>query len=328
MAWCRRVIGAALALIALCAVAAAATSEPVRKVGLLGPGPPMPDPNLEVEALINGLAKRGYRLGHNLIFERSFAHGDIKLLPALADELVASRVDVIVTFGFPAALAAKQRSAGTPVVITRSGDPVATGLVASLARPGGSLTGISDAASDLAVKRLELLRETLPALQKVAFLWNADDLAMSLRYQAAEAEASRQRIVVQALGVREPNDFANAFATMTRDRPDAIVLVTDVLTLLNRRRIYEFATAHRIPAIYEHDSLVRDGGLLSYGPDLNEIYDRAADLIVRIFKGAKPADLPLEQPSRIRCVVNLKTAKAQGVIIPESILLRADEVIE
>jgi putative ABC transport system substrate-binding protein len=288
----------------------------------------MPDPNLEVAALVNGFAKRGYRVGHNLVFERQFAHGDIRLLPALADELVASRVDVIVTFGFPAALAAKQRSGGIPVVVTRSGDPVATGLVASLARPGGSVTGISDATSDLGIKRLELLRETVPALHKVAFLWNADDPAMTLRYQAAEAEASRRHIVVQALGVREPNDFATAFATMTRDRPDAIVLVTDVLTLLNRQRVYEFATANRIPAIYEHDHLVRDGGLLSYGPDLNEVYDRAADLVVRIFKGAKPADLPLEQPSRIRCVVNLKTAKAQGVSIPESILLRADEVIE
>ena len=328
MAWCRRVALTAVVLVLACTGAIAETSGRVYRVGLLSPGPPMPDPTIEIAALAGGFAKRGYKLGHNLAFERRWARGDVGLLPGLADELASSQVDVIVTFGFPAALAAKQRSSVVPIVVTRSGDPVATGLVASLARPGGNLTGISDVATELSTKRLELLKETVPALRRIAFLWNADDLGMTLRYRAAEAEAKRLGIVVQSLGVREPDDFAAAFETMRSERPDAIVMVTDVLTLLNRKRVYEFAAVHRIPAIFEHDQLVRDGGLFSYGPDLNEVYDRAADLVVRIIGGAQPADLPLEQPSRIRFVVNLKTAKAQGLTIPESILLRADEVIE
>jgi ABC-type uncharacterized transport system substrate-binding protein len=247
-------------------------------------------------------------------------------LPCLVDDLDASQVAALVTIGYPAALAAKQ---GTrlPVVAINAGDPVSTGLVASLARPGGHLTGISDVSADLTPKRMELLKELAPGLRRVAMLWNAADLGMTLRYQASEAGAQAMGLSVQPLGVREPDEFEQAFAAMQRERPDAILMVTDTLTLLNRKRVFEFAAAQQLPAIYEFDSLVRDGGLLSYGPDQDESFSRVTALVDRILKGAPPADLPFEQPTRFRLVINLKTAQALGLPIPPILLFQADEVI-
>ena len=191
-----------------------------------------------------------------------------------------------------------------------AGDPVETRLIESLAHPGGNITGISDVATTLTTKRLSLLKELSPKLQKVAMLWNKDDLGMTLRYEASAKVAQSIGVTVQALGVREPDDFNEAFAVMNSDPPDAILMVADALTTLNRKRVFEFAAAKRLPAIYEYDFLVRDGGLMSYGPDLTESFERASALVDRIFKGAKPADLPFEQPTRYLFVINLKTAKA------------------
>jgi putative tryptophan/tyrosine transport system substrate-binding protein len=241
--------------------------------------------------------------------------------------LKASNIDVIVTFGFPTALAAKV--AGIPtVVVFGAGDPVATGLVESLARPGGSLTGISDVATTLSTKRLGLLKELLPKLHRVAMLWNKDDLGMSLRYDASAKAAEAMGVEVQAVGVREPDDFNEAFAVMDREPPDAILMVSDSLTVLNRKRVFEYAAAHRLPAIYEYDPLVREGGLMSYGPDLQESYERAASMVDRILKGAKPGELPFEQPTRYLFVVNLKTARSIDLELPPTLLALADEVIE
>lgn len=306
---------------------ARAAAGKVRRVGLLGSGPPFGDKSPVVVGLSAGFKKRGWTLGHDLVFEGRAARGDEKRLPGLAGELAASGVELIVTMGYPAALAAKEHTT-IPVVMMNSGDPVATGLVKSLAHPGGHVTGISEIASELSAKRLELLTETVPNVRKVAMLWNADNLGMTLRYRAAKAAAQQLRIAVQSLGVREPDDFASAFAAMTRDPPDAILMVTDALTILNHKRVFDFAAAHRLPAIYEFDFLVRDGGLMSYGPDQGETYDRAADLADRILKGAAPADLPLEEPTRFVFAVNLKTAKALALTIPQAILARADEVVE
>ncbi len=203
-----------------------------------------------------------------------------------------------------------------------------TGLAASLGHPGGNLTGISDMAPELSVKRLDLLKEAAPGIKKVAMLWNADDAGMTTRYRAAEAAARTLDVEVQPLGVREPEDFESAFAAMTRDKPDGILMVTDVLTVLNRRKVFEFASTHRIPAIYEFDYLARDGGLMSYGPSSKELSARIADLVARILQGAKPADLPFEQPTRFDFVINLKTAKAISLIVPQALLARADDVIE
>jgi putative ABC transport system substrate-binding protein len=263
------------------------------------------------------------------VFERRGAETHTDRLPRLVEELVATKVDVILTVGYPAALAAKQGTTIIPIVVTEAGgDPVATGLVDSLSRPGGNLTGVSDVAVELTPKRMQLLKEIAPELRRVAMLWNESDLGMTFRYRELAAAAQALGIIVQPLGVREPDDFEQAFASMTRDRPDAILMVSDLLTHLNRRRVHEFAVARRLPSMYEKEFLVRDGGLMSYAPDLDELYERATSMVDRILKGAKPADMPFEQPTRFRFVINLKAAKAIGLTVPNNVLSLADEVIE
>jgi putative ABC transport system substrate-binding protein len=175
---------------------------------------------------------------------------------------------------------------------------------------------------------MALIKQAVPKAQRVAVLWNMDDIAMSNRYDASDGAARSLGVTVQALGVREPNDFNSVFEAMDRERPDAILMVADSLTILNRKRVYDYAGEHRIPAVYEYDFLVRDGGLMSYGPDMKESVERAADLVVRIFKGARPGDLPFEEPTRYPLVINLKTAKATGIQFPPNFLALADEVIE
>ena len=277
--------------------------------------------------LIRGFARHGLVLRQNLVFERRAAHGQLDRLPQLVDELVASKVAVIVTQGYPAAVAAKDHST-LPVVAVQAGDPVEDGLAASFANPGGRVTGISEIAAELSAKRLSLLKTALPSVHRVAMLWNAEDLGMSLRYKAAEAQAQNLGIDVESLGVTAPNGFDAAFAAMVSRPPDAILMVSDVLTTLNRKRVIDFAAAHKLPAMFEYDFLVREGGLMSYGPDLSEMFDRASGLAVRILKGANPAELPLETPSRFVLAINLETAKKIGLTIPASLLAEADVVIE
>jgi len=299
----------------------------VYRVGLLGVGPPIADNSRQGTPLVQRLAQHGYALDRNLTFERRGAEGHVDRLPQLVTELVASKVDVIVAFGYLPARAAKEGTT-LPVVVVNAGDPISTGLVDSLARPTGNLTGISDVSVEVTPKRLELLKEIAPKLHRVAVLWNADDPGMTTRYRALEAGAHVLGVSVQPLGVREAKDFDQAFAAMNDNMPDAILMVADSLTAPNRKRVFEFAAAHRLPAIYEYDYFVRDGGLMSYGPDDEDSFIRAADLVDRLLKGAKPADLPFEQPTLFRFVLNLKTAKAIGLEVPSSLLARADEVIE
>ena len=299
----------------------------VYRIGLLSTGAALADTSPQGAPLIRGLAQYGYALGRNLAFERRGSSAQTDRLPILFDELVASRVDVIITFGYPAALVAKQK--GTfPTVASGAGDPVSTGLVDGLARPGGNITGISDVSAELTPKRMELLKQMAPTLKRVAMLWNAADLGMTMRYRASEIGANALGISVQPLGVREPDDFEQAFSAMDREKPDAILMVTDSLTVLNRKRVFEYAAAHRLPAIYEFDFLVRDGGLMSYGPDFDENFARVAALVDRILKGTKPADLPFEQPTRFKLAINVKTAKALGLEVPTALLATADEVIQ
>ena len=299
----------------------------VYRIGLLSTGAALADTSPQGAPLIRGLAQHGYALGRNLAFERRGSSAQTDRLPILFDELVASRVDVIITFGYPAALVAKQK--GTfPTVASGAGDPVSTGLVDGLARPGGNITGISDVSAELTPKRMELLKQMAPTLKRVAMLWNAADLGMTMRYRASEIGANALGISVQPLGVREPDDFEQAFSAMDREKPDAILMVTDSLTVLNRKRVFEYAAAHRLPAIYEFDFLVRDGGLMSYGPDFDENFARVAALVDRILKGTKPADLPFEQPTRFKFAINVKTAKALGLEVPTALLATADEVID
>ncbi len=301
------------------------TADKVQRIAVMNPTGAVPDTQMYARMLLPGLARRGYVRGQNFVLEPPPA-----ARATLADEferVKADKVDAVVAIGYPTAVAAK--ASGLPTVVASgTGDPVATGLVDSLARPGGNITGISDDAAALSTKRLELLKEAVPSLRRVAMLWNKDDLAMSLRYDASAKAAQQMGVVVQPLGVREPDDFNEAFTAMNSDPPDAILMVSDSLTLLNRKRVFDFAVERHIPAIYEADSITRDGGLMSYGADQRETLDRAAALVDRILKGAKPAELPFELPTRYMFVINMKVAKAMNLTFPNTVLALADDVIE
>lgn len=297
------------------------------RLGTLTPGLPLSKDSPNARTLLGVLAQHGYTLGRNLTYDARASGGQNAKLPQLLQDFRAAGIDALVTVGYPTTLAAKV--SGIPTVVANGvGDPVATGLVDSLARPGGTVTGISDVATTLSIKRLSLLKELSPKLTQVAMLWNRDDLGMSLRYEASAKAAKALGVTVQPLGVREPDDFDGVFETMDRSPPGAILMVSDSLTMLNRKRVFDYAAAKRLPAIYEYDPLVRDGGLMSYGPDLTESFERAAALVDRVFAGVKPGDLPFEQPTRYLFVINLKTAKAIGLDIPPTLLARADDVIE
>jgi putative ABC transport system substrate-binding protein len=302
------------------------TAVKVRRVGLLSSGAPFTDTSEIVTGLTTGFSERGYVVGNSLLFERRAAEAHPDRLSGLVDDL-KTKAELIITNAYVAAGVIKDRS-NVPVVAITGADPVATGLIDRLAHPGGTVTGVGEVAAELSAKRLEVLKDTFPSLRKIAMLWNADDLGMTLRYRSAEASARTLGFEIQPLGVREPEDFAGAFAAMVRDRPDAILMVTDAQTALNRKRVFEFAAQQKLPAIYEYDFLVRDGGLMSYGPDMREVYDRAADLADRILRGARPANLPFEQPTRFRLVINKKTLETLGLTIPAAMLMRADEIIE
>jgi putative tryptophan/tyrosine transport system substrate-binding protein len=308
-------------------MAAAQTQGRIFHLGTMTPVAPMAEGSPFGKIVVKALAQRGYSIGQNLTWDARGSMGDLAKIPAMLDELKSRGVDAIIVIGYPTALAAKPT--GIPIIgAIGLGDPVETRLIDSLAHPGGNITGISDVATTLSTKRLQLLKEMSPKLQKVAMLWNKDDLGMTLRYEASAKVAAALGITVQAVGVREPDDFNEAFTVMERDMPDAILMVADSLTNLNRKRVFDFAAANKLPAIYEFDFLVRDGGLMSYGPDLTESLERTAALVDRVFKGANPGDLPFEQPTRYPLVLNLKTAKAMGLEIPPKLLALADDVIE
>jgi putative tryptophan/tyrosine transport system substrate-binding protein len=307
--------------------ASAQTPGRTYHLGTLHPAAPMTEASPFGKIMIKALAEHGFVLGHNLTFDARGAMGDVAKLPALLKEFKARDVDAIIVVGYPAALAAM--STGIPTVgAVGLGDPVETRMIESLAHPGGNITGISDVATMLTTKRLSLLKGLSPNLRKVAMLWNKDDLGMTLRYEASAKVAQAIGVTVQALGVREPDDFNEAFSVMNDDMPDGILMVADALTTLNRKRVFDFAAVHRLPAIYEYDFLVRDGGLMSYGPDLTESFERASALVARIFNGSRPADLPFEQPTRYLFVINMKTAKSIGLEVPPTLLALADDVIE
>jgi putative tryptophan/tyrosine transport system substrate-binding protein len=307
------------------------TAEVSHRVGFLTQGSftPQSNPGQLADQIIRYLAQDGFAPGADLEIVKRGAGGHPELLPGLVTELVQEKVDLIVTLGYPATAAANRVTAGTvPMVIFNTGDPVKVHLVQSLNKPGGNVTGISDVAGELAPKRLELLKQVAPQLHRVAMLWNAGDLGMTARYEASAEAAAILNITVQPLSVREPNDFDNAFAAMERSMPDGLLIVADPLTALNRQRVFDFAARHHLPAIYESESFVRDGGLMSYGPEMAETAERGASLIGRILRGSKPADLPLEQPTRYHLGINLKAAKALDLAIPPALLATADEVIE
>jgi len=288
-----------------------------------------PEAQSEFASFMYELRKLGWVDGRNLRIDTRWGiPADPDSMHRFARELVALQPDLILSQSTPTTAALLQETRIIPIVFAIVADPVGSGFVASLARPGGNVTGLSDVATTLSTKRLSLLKELLPQLRRVAMLWNKGDRGMSLRYEASAVAARELGVIVQPLGVSEPDDFIEAFDTMNRERPDAILMVSDSLTLANRRRVFEYAAERRLPAIYETDSLTREGGLMSYGPDRREIFERSAALVDRIFKGTKPADLPVEQPTRFLFVLNLKTAKAMGLNVPNTLLALADEVVE
>jgi len=297
------------------------------RVGILAAGPPTPN-GKPSKALRDALQALGYVDGQNIVYEARFADGKIERLPGMAAELVQLKVDVIVAQGGMAVVAAKQATSTVPIVMApATGDAVATALIASLARPGGNITGLSDEVAELSAKRMQLLKEVVPKAERIAIIWNANDQGMTLRYRGIETAAKTLKVEVQAISVREPGDFAAAFTEMSRRKPDAIFLVSDVVTQANRKQLIEFAAANRIPAMYEFGYYVREGGLMSYGPSIEDSFRQAAVYIDRILKGAKPADLPAEQPTRYYLNFNSTTAAALGLPLTQSLLLRADEVI-
>lgn len=289
---------------------------------------PRPADGLPPAPLRKALAALGYVEGKNVAYSGRWAAGNVTLLPRLAKELVDEHVDVIVTTGWPAAQAAKNATTTIPIVISFAGDAAGTGLVTSLSRPGSNLTGISDMAVELSAKRLELLKEMVPKIGKIAVLWNQADLGMTSRYREIDRAARELGVTVQAHGVLQPADFDTAFSAMSKDKPDAIFMVSDSLTTANRKRVIDFADSQRIPAMFENSLNVESGGLMSYGPSFEDAFQRMAYYVDRILKGTKAGDLPMEQPTRFYLFVNQKTAKTISIRIPDSIIMRADKVIE
>jgi len=273
------------------------------------------------------LRQLGYAEGKNLAVTYLWADGVPDRLPELAAELVAGKVDVIIALG-PAVWAVKRATTTVPIVIAFSGDPVGDGVVASLARPGGNITGFSYMSTDLAAKRLEMLSKAFSKTNRIGVLYNPQEPATRLEMRETEAAASVLGVTLQPLAARHPDDLEQAFTVAMRERADALLVFTHGFAVLNRARIMELAARHRLPTLYGWRDFVDEGGLMSYGPDIEVLVRRAASYVDRILRGEKPGDLPIEQPTRLLLILNLKTAKALGLDVPPTLLARADEVIE
>ena len=289
----------------------------------------IPCQGFAVTAFRRALQELGYVDGRTVVFEYRDAEGKLERLPALASDLVQSKVDVIFApWGTAAALAAKRATTTIPVIIGAAGDPVRAGIVASLPKPGGNVTGVSSLALELEAKRLELAKEIVPKLSRVGIFRDPENAYSALAFKEVDVAARALGVRLHAVRLSGPSDLDAAFAKLKRDRIEALVLHGYVATLQNRQAIIEFAAANRLPAIYPFREYVDEGGLLSYGANVREISRRAAYYVDRVLKGAKPADLPVEQTTTTELVISLKMAKTLGITIPPSVLLRADQVIE
>jgi putative ABC transport system substrate-binding protein len=283
------------------------------------------------EAFRQGLRDLGYVEGRNVVIEYRDAEGKYDRLPALAAELVALKVDVILAGGTPQALAAKQATRTLPIVCASVADPVGSGLVTSLARPGGNVTGLSNLLPDLVGKCLEQLKQAVPGVSRVAVLWHPGNLGERTErdmLKGAEVAGRALGVRLQVVEARGPADFDRAFSDMTRGRAGALTVLPSAMFNTERRRLVDLAAKNRLPAVYISRESVDAGGLMSYGPDLADMFRRAATYVDKILKGTKPGDLPVEQPTKFELIINLKTAKVLGLTIPQSLLQRADEVIQ
>ena len=307
--------------------AEAQQTDNVYRIGFLGNSTAALEANL-VGPFREGLRDLGYVEGRNALIEYRWAEGKYDRFPALIGELLALKVAVIVTAGTPAALAVKKATTSVPVVMAAIGDPVGTGIVPSLSRPGGNITGLTAISTEMDAKRLELLREVAPSASYIAVLWNASSPLQVLDEKQVQAAAKVLRMRVLSLGVRTEGEIKSALDVMVKERPDALLVLADRLLLHHRALIMDFATRQRLPGVHAYRELVEAGGLMSFGPSYADMHKRAAYFVDRILKGAKPGDLPVERPRTFDLVINLKTAKAFGLTIPQSVLLRATEIIQ
>jgi len=322
----RKAIFSILFVVALAVAIIAEAQQPtkVSRIGYLS----SPSASIRTEAFRQGLRELGYVDGKNIAIEYRDAEGKIERYSDLASELVSLKVDVIFTSSTPGAMAAKNATKTIPIVFTSVGDPVGIGLVASLARPGGNITGLSTLAPDLSGKALELLKETVPKLSRVAVLWNPDNPGKTSSLKETEVAARALRLQLQSLEVRSPNDVEPAFQAARRERAGAVIVLRDVVVNSQTKQIVELTLKNRLPAIYNDRGFVDAGGLMSYGPSIDDLFHRAGTYVGKILKGAKPADLPVEQPMKFELVINLKTAKQIGLTIPDRVLERANRVIK
>ena len=321
--------GATVGLLAAPHVMLAQPARRVARIGLLGLATTAevigPHPkSRSAEAFLRGLRELGYVYGEHFVTEARGAEARPERFPALVADLIRLRVDVIVAAG-PALSALKQATSTIPVVMAASSDPVAQGLVQSLGRPGGNFTGLSFQSVETTGKRLELLKELVPGAALVAVLWSPSNLP---NWQAAEAAARQQRWKLLSIEIHDASEIEGAFKTATASRAGALLVYAAGILYPHARRVAELAARHRLPALYELRQYVEAGGLISYGAEINDIWQRAASFVDKILKGTRPADLPIEQPSEFELVINLKTAQALGLSIPPSLRLRADEVLQ
>lgn len=316
-------LGGAAAAVAWPLVARAQQSGKIWRVGFLAHGH-----ERFYDALFEGLQELGYVEGRNLVVERRYAEGRVERFQEFAEEMVRLNVDIIIVVTTPAALAVKKATTTIPIVFPNAINPVESGLVASLAHPGGNLTGGAAQTAILSAKRLEIFKEVVPRLSRVAVLWNAANPALAFAWRETQGAARALGVAVQSHEVRALKDFEPVFASMAEERPDTLLVLQDALTLQHRKEIIDFAIQKRLPGMFVAKEWVEAGGLMSYGESLPDMYHRAAYFVDRILKGAKPADLPVEQVTKFELVVNLKTAKAMGLTLPPTVLARADELIE
>lgn len=325
----RRKLVMALGACALAAPFGCFAQQPgkVRRIGFIS-SVSQASGQADVDAIVRRLRELGYVEGRDFTFESRWANGNTKLLAGFAAELVQLKVDLIVSRSTPAALALKSATREIPVVFTNVSDPVASRVVSSLARPGENLTGWTNMFGDTSGKLVELLKTIAPKSSRLALLADPDNTGKKIEIARIQKGAAGRGLKVRSIGVRNAGDVDAAFAQMAHEHTDALIVLTDGVTSTHRQRIVDLAAKHRLPVIYELSEFVDAGGLMSYGPNMSRQYERTAEYIDKIFKGAKPADLPVEQPTSFDLVINRKTAKALGLTVPQSLLLSADRLIE
>jgi putative ABC transport system substrate-binding protein len=320
-----------LLLVSLAVVSAhlADAQQPPKKplIGVLVAGSPS-----SMESRINAFQKRlrelGYKEGQNIVVEYHYAEGNYNRLTAITTDLVRSNANVIVTWAIPVTQIVKNATNTIPIVMAGGGNPVETGLVESLAKPGGNITGLATIQNELTGKRLELLKEAVPKISRVAMVFNPEGQVPTQGYEPLKGTAQSLKISLEPLEIRNPNEIDKAFAAIPKNRVDALLLESDPVFNINRQKVIALAAKNRLPAMYPERRWAEDGGMMAYGTDLIEVANRAAIFVDKILKGAKPADLPVEQPTKFELAINLKTAKEIGVTIPQSVLFRADKVIK